>query len=49
MGNIVALRQERDSFYPESQYGQGQVLSQSSVKLEVHRWVSLWQEEPPGI
>lgn len=49
MGCVVALRQELDSFYPESQCGQGQVLSQQSVKLEVHRWVSLWQEETPGI
>lgn len=37
MGRVVALRQELDSFYTESQYGQGQVLSQQSFKLEVHR------------
>lgn len=49
MGSVVALRQELDSFYTESWYGQDQVLSEQSFKLEVHRWVSLWQEEPPGI
>lgn len=47
MGSVVALRQELDSFYTESWYGQDQVLSEQSFKLEVHRWVSLWQEEPP--